>query len=106
MEASLSEGDVAGQGDGVLLLPLSLPVKRFEATIKLTKSVRRPVDPVVDEDHAGHGAPEGHDGGEHGVGDVRLEHADGRLRHHARLARPGDGKAVLRYYSLEEVRNI
>ena len=87
--------------------------KGFEATIKLETSRRRPVDPVVYKDHAGHGAPEGHDGGEHGVGDVGLEHADGRVGHHARLAGPGVGislnftlKATVPFLILMEVRNI
>ena len=38
-----------------------------------------PEDPVVDSDHDNDGAPEGHEGGEEGVGEVGVEHAQARV---------------------------
>ena len=49
----------------------------------------KPEDPVVDSDHDDDGAPEGHEGGEEGVGQVGVEHAEPRFVINCRLARPG-----------------
>ena len=38
-----------------------------------------PEDPVVDGDHDDDRAPEGHEGGEEGVGEVGVEHAEPRF---------------------------
>ena len=39
------------------------------------QNVLGPENPVVDSDHDNDGAPEGHEGGEEGVGEVGVEHA-------------------------------
>ena len=47
-----------------------------------------PEDPVVDGDHDDDRAPEGHEGGEEGVGEVRVEDAEPRFVINGRFARP------------------
>ena len=47
-----------------------------------------PEDPVVDGDHDDDRAPEGHEGGEEGVGEVRVEDTEPRFVINGRFARP------------------
>ena len=47
-----------------------------------------PKNPVVDDDHDDDRAPEGHEGGEEGVGEVGVEHTEPGLVVNGWLARP------------------
>ena len=47
-----------------------------------------PEDPVVDGDHDDDRAPEGHEGGEEGVGEVRVEDAQASVFTNCRFPRP------------------
>ena len=49
-----------------------------------------PEDPVVDSDHDDDRAPEGHEGGEERVGEVRVEDAEAAVLADGRFSRPGD----------------
>ena len=47
-----------------------------------------PEDPVVDSDHDDDRAPEGHEGGEEGIGEVGVEDTEPRCVVNRRCARP------------------
>ena len=49
-----------------------------------------PKNPVVDDDHDDDRAPEGHEGGEEGVGEVGVEDAEAAVLADGRFSRPGD----------------
>ena len=51
-----------------------------------------PEDPVVDSDHDDDGAPEGHEGGEEGVGEVGVENAQTGVFTDCRFTRPDQDK--------------